>query len=73
MKCSDCKTLTRWGKVEVSFEYQGIRLCITGIEGMVCPKCGKQYVPGPQAITLSRAAEEIFQAQESYLASGKVA
>ncbi|KPL12280.1 hypothetical protein AMJ85_01315 [candidate division BRC1 bacterium SM23_51] len=68
-KCVDCGVETRWGRIEASFEYHGIRLSITGIDGMVCPRCGRQYAPGPEAEALSRAAEEIFRAQEAVLVS----
>lgn len=70
-KCIDCGLETRWGKIEATFEYQGVRLSITGIDGMVCPNCGKQYVPGPEAEVLSRAAEEIFRGQQAAVVSAQ--
>jgi len=68
-KCVDCGTQTRWAKVEVSFEHEGLRISVTGVEGMICPKCGKEYVPGREAIALSRAAEEIFRAQQAIVST----
>ena len=73
IKCVECGTQTLWGKVEATFEYHGVRLTVTGIKGMVCPQCGRQYVPGPEAVALSEAAEEVFQAQEALPGSGRVA
>jgi uncharacterized OB-fold protein len=55
--------------VEVSFEHEGLRISVTGVEGMICPKCGKEYVPGREAIALSRAAEEIFRAQQAIVST----
>jgi len=72
-KCVDCGVQTHWGKVEVSFEYEGLRLSIAGVDGMICPQCGREYVPGREALALSQAAEDIFRSQQELVSPGRVA
>jgi len=34
---------------------------ISGIIAMACPTCGEEYIPGQQAVVLSKAVDEILQ------------
>jgi len=44
--CSDCGAKTELQEISIEFERKGIRATMSGIVAMVCPNCGKEYVPG---------------------------
>jgi len=59
--CTECKTQTQWKTISLAYSQDKIEVKISGITAMVCPNCGEEYIPGPQAITLSKAVDEILQ------------
>ena len=59
-KCTRCGVQTEWTLTSVEMTDEHSSVTVTGVPAMVCPRCGEEYVPGLQAMSLSNAAEGIF-------------
>lgn len=60
--CTECKTQMEWKETTMEFEGFGVKVKIEGIPVMACPKCGDESIPGPEAVKLSNAVDEILKA-----------
>jgi len=59
-KCTRCGVQTEWTLTSVEMTDEHSSVTVTGVPAMVCPRCGEEYVPGLQAMSLTNAAEGIF-------------
>ncbi|MBI3944646.1 MAG: YgiT-type zinc finger protein [Armatimonadetes bacterium] len=39
-RCTDCGCPMEWRTVDQEYERQGVRVRLTGLPAMVCPRCG---------------------------------
>ena len=61
-KCTKCKVITEWKSIPVNYEVNGVKIRIEKITAMVCPKCGEKYLPGQEALVISKAVDAIVEA-----------
>jgi len=59
-KCTKCGAQTEWTLTSVEMTDEQSSVTVNGVPAMACPRCGEEYIPGLQAMSLSKAAEEIF-------------
>ena len=62
--CSDCGTLTEFREVTEEYERGGMRIHISGIPAMVCPKCGSISFPAKITGKVAKIAEAMFSLGE---------
>ncbi len=62
--CSECRTRTEFKKVTVEYERNGIRVQVSEVPAMVCPRCGTRSFPPGVTDKIIVAVNEMLSAAE---------
>jgi YgiT-type zinc finger domain-containing protein len=60
--CGDCKTRTQLRTTSMEFVKDGIRVSVSGIPAMVCPRCGTVSMAPGVSDSVARTAREMLAA-----------
>ena len=61
-KCTKCKVITEWKSIPINYAVNGVNVHIDKVMAMVCPECGEEYLPGQEALVISKAVDAIVEA-----------
>ena len=60
--CGDCKTRTQFRTTSMEFVQDGIRVSVSGVAAMVCPRCGNVSLAPGVADSVANTARELLAA-----------
>jgi YgiT-type zinc finger domain-containing protein len=67
--CSECGTPTELKEIVLHFERNSLKVRVTGVPAMVCPRCGQKYVPSSVSREVLEIVEHLMgQLEESFVA-----
>jgi len=65
--CSECKVENELREITLHLEKGDIKVEVTGVPAMVCPRCGQEYIPSSVSREVLEAADELAACLESTL------
>ena len=57
--CILCSGATERRLTELTFEFDGVTIVITGVPVAVCSECGEEYIPGPLAVLIGDEVDKL--------------
>lgn len=57
--CILCSGTTERRLTELTFEFDGVTIVITGVPVAVCSECGEEYIPGPLAVQIGDEVDKL--------------
>ena len=59
--CAICRSETRQGLTDLTFDYGDFRITVSDVPVEVCEECDESYVDGPLGVALSDVVSEIAE------------